>query len=428
MNRSAPLLVGLLACLPCTGVRAEPAAPEAPITVEVVPAATYAVRHHTGAYAELAADYPRILAWMRAGGLAVGGPAEGLYEDDPLNIAAARLRSRAAFPVAEPLPEVLPSAADGVLLVRAPARLVARTVHRGPYAQVRPAYDRLQRALPSLGLRYVGPMREVYRNDPAVTAAGELCTEVCLLVEPSAKTDVGLYAGPGAEGQGLRSLSQALFAAGLSLRPLEAAAFRDGSFRKACRAVLVPGGWAPQVNAALGEGGLKQLSEFVRGGGGYVGVCAGAYLATAQVVWEGESLAYPLGLLAGSATGPLTSVAPWPERALTGLTLEGSHPILGARTGRRTVLYQGGPVLAPARDGVSVLARFEAGGGAALVAFLAGEGRVVLSSVHLEGLPSDDAAAPTSAPGPAEADPEPDRDLLTRALLWVLRKDLPRPR
>jgi glutamine amidotransferase-like uncharacterized protein len=43
--------------------------------------------------------------------------------------------------------------------------------------------------------------------------------------------------------------------------------------------VLVPGGGAGKKVRALGHVGLKQLQKFVRDGGGYVGICGGAFLA-----------------------------------------------------------------------------------------------------------------------------------------------------
>lgn len=51
--------------------------------------------------------------------------------------------------------------------------------------------------------------------------------------------------------------------------------------------VLVhPGGSGSKQGKALGEGGRKAVTEFVRGGGGFLGVCAGAYLATNDYSWS----------------------------------------------------------------------------------------------------------------------------------------------
>jgi len=39
-------------------------------------------------------------------------------------------------------------------------------------------------------------------------------------------------------------------------------------------------GFAPNYAEALGSRGGEAISKFVKGGGGYVGICAGAYLAS----------------------------------------------------------------------------------------------------------------------------------------------------
>lgn len=51
--------------------------------------------------------------------------------------------------------------------------------------------------------------------------------------------------------------------------------------------VLVhPGGSGGKQGNALGEGGRKAVRDFVRKGGGFLGVCAGAYLATNDYSWS----------------------------------------------------------------------------------------------------------------------------------------------
>lgn len=51
--------------------------------------------------------------------------------------------------------------------------------------------------------------------------------------------------------------------------------------------VLVhPGGSGGKQGRALGENGRQAVREFVRDGGGFLGVCAGAYLATNDYEWS----------------------------------------------------------------------------------------------------------------------------------------------
>ena len=47
--------------------------------------------------------------------------------------------------------------------------------------------------------------------------------------------------------------------------------------------LLLPGGFAPHFSDALGEAGEAIIQQFVSSGGGFVGICAGAYYG----VWAG---------------------------------------------------------------------------------------------------------------------------------------------
>jgi biotin protein ligase-like protein len=49
--------------------------------------------------------------------------------------------------------------------------------------------------------------------------------------------------------------------------------------------VIHPGGSGSGQAESLGEDGRERVRQFVRHGGGYVGVCAGAYLASAEYPW-----------------------------------------------------------------------------------------------------------------------------------------------
>src|SRR4051812_18762966 len=51
--------------------------------------------------------------------------------------------------------------------------------------------------------------------------------------------------------------------------------------------VLVqPGGSGSKQAEALQPEGCDAIREFVKGGGGYVGICAGSYLATTDYTWS----------------------------------------------------------------------------------------------------------------------------------------------
>jgi effector-binding domain-containing protein len=72
------------------------------------------------------------------------------------------------------------ASAPGLDVVELPAGPVAWLVHRGPYEEVHIAYHALHAWMLEHGHGPAGPIREIYRNDPAVTAPEDLETEVLL--------------------------------------------------------------------------------------------------------------------------------------------------------------------------------------------------------------------------------------------------------
>lgn len=53
-----------------------------------------------------------------------------------------------------------------------------------------------------------------------------------------------------------------------------------------CDLIIFPGGAAGAMARSLGEEGRAAVCEFVSGGGGYLGICGGAFLATANYDWS----------------------------------------------------------------------------------------------------------------------------------------------
>jgi len=167
------------------------------------------------------------------------------------------------------------------------------------------------------------------------------------------------------------------------LRPAD---IRAGALARQDVAVFMGGSGTAQ-GRALGDEGKAAVKEFVRGGGGYVGVCAGAYLAL-----QGEDEFHKLRLVAGRN---LTGDA-W-QRGIAGLEVKAEGP--GPReVGAFKLFYANGPIFTPApTEGLApyvALASFvgeiynlskgtgpgEMPGTPAIVAAAHGAGRVLLFS------------------------------------------------
>jgi hypothetical protein len=105
--------------------------------------------------------------------------------------------------------------------------------------------------------------------------------------------------------------------------------------------LLHPGGTGGGQGKALGEEGREQVRSFVRGGGGFVGICAGAYLASCDYPWSLHIL-----------DAKVIDKAHWARGngdVQVGLTAAGKT-LLGAEADRQQIAYYQGPLLAPAGD------------------------------------------------------------------------------
>ena len=113
--------------------------------------------------------------------------------------------------------------------------------------------------------------------------------------------------------------------------------------------LCIPGGYAPNWCDKLGQKGSKLIEAFVASGGGFVGICAGAYLGS---TWDLGLIDVDLPLIDRWARGRTDSCG-------LGLTKAAAEQ-LGevAADPRLAVRYCNGPLM-EAHDGVTVLATFE---------------------------------------------------------------------
>jgi glutamine amidotransferase-like uncharacterized protein len=157
--------------------------------------------------------------------------------------------------------------------------------------------------------------------------------------------------------------------------------------------LVFPGGSGSGQSKGIGAAGLKNVREFVKQGGGYVGICGGAYLACSNFTWS-------LGILnAGTVSDK------WRRgHALLDLepTLAGQQ-WLGDVKSTFKVRYHNGPILTaahrtdiPAYNVVTVfkteIAEYGSPAGLqvnspAHVISTYGKGRVFISSPHPENTP-----------------------------------------
>jgi glutamine amidotransferase-like uncharacterized protein len=149
--------------------------------------------------------------------------------------------------------------------------------------------------------------------------------------------------------------------------------------------LCMPGGWAYSFYEDLQEDGASKILDFVRSGGAYLGICAGAFYTCDYIIWEGIRYDYPIGLFPGYGVGPLDEI-PWPNYNMTRIDIVNhTHPITLSEPAYEHILYYGGPEL-HSYEGteVTILATYDVSSQPAIVVFEYGAGRVFLCGPHPE--------------------------------------------
>lgn len=153
---------------------------------------------------------------------------------------------------------------------------------------------------------------------------------------------VAVYVGGGAAGKGVPCVlslfgdTTNVTAARVSPADIQAGALKQYDV------VMFTGGSGSGQARALGQAGCREVKQFVERGGGYVGICAGSYLACSGFSWG-------LGLVNAKTLSPL-----WKRGTATvkiELTDRG-RDILGPHGGALDCHYAQGPIVGPggARD------------------------------------------------------------------------------
>ena len=187
--------------------------------------------------------------------------------------------------------------------------------------------------------------------------------------------------------------------------------------------LCIPGGDMYQYAQKISSKGKKTIRNFIDNGGGYIGVCGGAYFASKKVVWRGNQLSMiTLELFPGTAEGPFNEIVVYPDYAMCEIDMATTHPVTQSGAPVEWMLYYWGPMLIvdDIDADIAILGRYTAGNQPAIVAFDYGKGRVFLIGTHPE-IEED-----SSRDGVEFADELDDNgsdwDLMKRAVLWCLKE------
>jgi len=96
----------------------------------------------------------------------------------------------------------------------------------------------------------------------------------------SYKPHILLYVGPGAAGKGIPILISLLLQHNCKVSSLTTLPSKNELTLDNYDLILFPGGSARKQLSSIGQDGIKVVRSFVESGGGYVGICAGAFMGS----------------------------------------------------------------------------------------------------------------------------------------------------
>lgn len=175
------------------------------------------------------------------------------------------------------------------------------------------------------------------------------CADVLAAPKHDRMIHVALYDGPGASSRGVARLARVVAGAeNMTLNHLGPADVRPVVLQQ-FDVIIFPGGSGSKQAAGIAAAGRKHVRGFVHSGGGYLGVCAGAYLASAHYTWSLDLVPTSVFTGAREIEGVGTKQMWYRGKETTvsmELTDEGRE-LFADLPGTVDVMYQNGPIVSP---------------------------------------------------------------------------------
>ncbi len=191
-------------------------------------------------------------------------------------------------------------------------------------------------------------------------------------VKREGKALVGIYSDRGAYHLGLIASQRFFQSHGITYTPLYREDLKRKETYEKISILYFPGGWSGYYSQDLQGKAAKLIREFVKKGGRYLGVCAGAYFASEKIIWEGKVYHPPLGIYRGVAIGPIRALAPWPLYTVAKVLYLGKEI---------EAFYYGGPYF---QGPGAILGEYVVNRKPAVVLAVYGKGMLLLSGLHFE--------------------------------------------
>jgi len=285
-----------------------------------------------------------------------------------------------------------------------------------------------------------------------------ICTVCVFTSVPTPGANIAIYNdaaytadGEGAWADGVTAIKNMVATLGHTYSEIDYTVLNDPNQNLSSQydVLVFPGGWAHQYNLWISSLGKQRIRDFINNGGGYFGICAGAFFAADTTVWDNVAYddyylgsffnwitwqwepfyAYNLDLFSGTATGPISEIGDLSTRTMTTFNFDNANDVLDSyKTVPYTedILYYGGPYFTVSGGwwgDTAILATYasstEAAGKAAIIAFEYGSGRVVLSAPHPEIEEDSDRDGVTLPEEGMLNDKGSDWDMVSHILTWL---------
>jgi len=234
--------------------------------------------------------------------------------------------------------------------------------------------------------------------------------------------DIALYTGRGTWEDSVNAIQSMFRWMNYTVRSVSAEFINDNGL-EGFHILCIPGGDMYDYAQDISAKGKENIKAFVRNGGGYIGICGGAYFAAEKVFWRGSQLAMTsLGLFAGIATGPINEIMPYPNYTMCKVNIVNYvHPITQSEGNSEIMLYYWGPALMPNADAnVTILGSYDEGNQTTILTFEYFQGRVFLIGTHPEI--EEDSNRDGVSFGDEFNDEGSDWGMMQKAVLWLLEE------
>ncbi|MCK9150403.1 AraC family transcriptional regulator [Methanobacterium alcaliphilum] len=127
----------------------------------------------SGSYEKIPDYIQEVGKWVMEKELEMTGMVYGTYFNSPEEVSEEELQYEIGFSFKGEVGED-----ETIKIKEIQSKMVLTAIHKGPYTEVGPVIHGIAEYAINNGYEIVGPVTEVYLNDPAMVDAGELLTEV----------------------------------------------------------------------------------------------------------------------------------------------------------------------------------------------------------------------------------------------------------